>query len=192
MALNGPDARKIAIQATRDAFANESCELVRVGGAPRKIDAFVAAGQISLVIAPYFRLAYGALQLNAMLSFVDQEFERLRGRDAITRESLGVFCAFSANFPTLRDSAWIERSDVSHGLTQALAPYLNIVRTYPRDRQAFQRAVSSGVICDLPSRHFLARSMLAESQRDFLDWLGVAWGPQRQRADRRWKAAPGE
>ncbi|MBL8544758.1 MAG: hypothetical protein JNJ63_13200 [Hyphomonadaceae bacterium] len=173
MATSGPDARKIAIQATRDAFANESCDLVRMGAAPHKIDAFVATGQISLVIAPYFRLAYGALQLNATIAFVDREFERLRGRDAITQESLGVFGAFSANFPTLSRSAWIERSDLSHGLAQALAPYMDIVRTYPRDRQGFQLAVSSGVICDLPSRYFLAGPMLAERRRDFLGWLGV-------------------
>ena len=173
MATSGPDARKIAIEATRDAFAKEGCELVRVGAAPHKIDAFVAAGQISLVIAPYLRLAYGALQLNATVSFVDQEFERLRGRDAITRESLGVFAAFSANFPTLRRSAWIERSDLSNGLAQALARYMDIVRPYPRDRQGFQLAVNSGAICDLPSRYFLAGPMLAERRRDFLDWLGV-------------------
>ncbi len=173
MATSGPDARKIAIKATQDAFAKESCELLRVGAAPHKIDAFVAAGQISLVIAPYFRLAYGALQLNATVSFVDQEFERLRGRDAFTRESLGVFGAFSGNFPTLSRAAWIERGDLSHGLTQALAPYIEIVRTYPRDRQGFQLAVNSGAICDLPSRHFLAGAMRAERGRDFLDWLGV-------------------
>ena len=173
MALSGPDARKIAIQATRDAFAKEGCALVRVGGAPHKIDAFVATGQISLVITPYFRLAYGALQLNATLSFVDQEFERLRGRDAITRDGLGVFSAFSANFPTMGRSAWIERDDLTRGLTQALAPYMDIVRTYPRERHGFQLAVTSGAICDLPSRHFLGGPMLAERRRDFLDWLGV-------------------
>lgn len=173
MALTGPDSRKIATQATRDAFESEGCSFIRVGEAGHKYDAFVASGQVSLVICPNFRLAYGKLQLRAVLSFVDQEFERLGDREPFSQESLGVFCAYSANFAELRRSDWIEREEISEGLARALEPYSAIVRAYPRERQAFRNAVASGAICGLPSQYFLASPFLAERRLDFLKWLGL-------------------
>ncbi|MEJ0058420.1 MAG: hypothetical protein WDM79_02000 [Terricaulis sp.] len=173
MAITGPDSRKIAALATRDTFTREGCSFVRVGETGHKYDAFVAPGQISLVVCPGFRLAYGKIQLSAFLSFVDQEFERLGDREPLTQETFGVFGAYSANFAELRRSDWIERENLTDDLARALEPYIAIVRAYPRERQAFRSAVASGAICGLPSRYFLAGAILAERRLEFQKWLGL-------------------
>lgn len=172
--MDGPASRKLAIAATRTAFVSAGCALVRVGEPGHKRDAYVAAGQISLVIQPQFRLAYGQIQLTASLSFVDEEFERRNGRDKITQESLATFCAHFLNFDELRRSAWMSRDNLNEDLAKALGPYLTIVQTYPSERNAFAGALRSGTICGMQSKYFMWAEWMAQRRREWSEWLGLS------------------